>query len=378
MSWTFFLRINNQTDRELTTDGKNYSLKNGIWYRDRKDNRKPTSVGPGKNKQALGIRAANGTWTGYECQCTWFDSTEGSGNLGSIELQINVPFSGDNSSTFEANGLYELDGWKKIPKSGNSWTKTVTVLQIGGELVAVEDNESEETKEVRISHDHYEMLLSQSTELIANWPDLENEVPEGAIDPDRSMPNEYLYPPPEFVLCRSKATPIPKELWAGLSDRTFQSLYSKTQLVDEYFHVRVSFMNTNPREWVVIPEGKKVTTFKSTTIESSIKTTLETSFSIKTSLETKSGDPLKGREIAAKIEAEYSQKNVLEESTSRIDTESVTVEIEPRDYTRTYVPWVFSNAVAIYRKTKKGNYGLVAVSEWADFQNYRTFRQDSH
>jgi hypothetical protein len=378
MAWTFHLNINNQSGRPLTTDHGNYDLKWGYWYRGNRDNQAPVSVDAGKNIQALGIRAARGLAEGYEFTCTWRDSTTGDGNLGTVALHVDVPYSGSNRSHLAVNGLYKQDGWADLPRSGSSFIRSMTIMVIGGELVAVDSDsqELEELEEIENSYNAYQALLAQNNELIERWPDLERTIKEGRIDPIKSMPERAIYPPEKFILGRSAPTTIPKEQWNGLADARFSTLYSKINSVEEYFSAAVYSINTNTRDWESIPAGVAKKTVKSTEVTSSIKTVLETNFSVKVSLETKSGDPKLGREIAAKLESTYSQKNVLEKSTTRIDRETVEVNIPAVDFSRLFVPWVFSTAVMIYRKTKKGDYGLVAVSEWADLQLYKTYKHD--
>ncbi|HEX8843954.1 MAG TPA: hypothetical protein VF791_04895 [Pyrinomonadaceae bacterium] len=376
MAWTFHLNINNQSGRELTTDAGNYDLKWGFWYRNNRDNQTPVSVDAGKNIQALGIRAARGTWTGYQFTCTWRDTTIGPGNFGTIALHIDVPYSGSNRSDLAVNGLYQQDGWERLPSGGSSFVRSITITVIEGELVAVDSDlpDLKDLEEIEDSYNQYQLLLAQNHELLENWPELERTIKEGPIIPINSMPNQAFYPPERFILGRSAPTTIPKKQWAGLADPRYQSLYSKNMFVEEYFSAAVYSINTNPRNWEPIPAGTAKKTVKSTSVTSSIKTVLETNFSIKVSLEAKSGNPKLGKAIAAKLESAYSQKNVLEKSTTRVDSETVEVNVPAVDFNRLFVPWVFSTAVMIYRKTKKGDYGLVAVSEWADLQLYKTYK----
>jgi len=378
MTWTFHLNINNQSGRELATDWGNYHLKWGYWYRGNRDGQAPISVAAGENPQALGIRAARGLAEGYEFTCTWRDPTIGPGNFGTVALHVNVPYAGSNSSSLAVNGLYQQSGWERLPSRGSSFVRSITIMVIEDELVAVDSDspELEELQEIENSHNQYELLLAQNHELLESWPDLERTVKEGAIVPITSMPEEAKYPPQRFILGRSAPTTIPKRQWDGLADPKYPSLYSKHMRVEEYFSAAVYSINTNPRAWESIPAGTAKKTVRSTEVTSSIKTVLETNFSIKVSLEAKSGNPKLGREIAAKLESTYSQKSVLEKSTTRVDKETVEVNVPAVDFSRLFVPWVFSTAVMIYRKTKKGDYGLVAVSEWADLQLYKTYKHD--
>ncbi len=375
MAWTFHLNINNQSGRELVTDAGNYDLKWGFWYRNNRDNQAPLTVGVGENIQALGIRAARGTATGYEFICTWRDTTTGS-NFGTITLHVDVPYSEPNRSRLAVNGLYTQEGWADLPRRGSSFIRAITIRVFRGELVAVDSDSPalEELEEIEASYNAYQMLLAQNNELIESWPDLERTVKEGRINPIKSMPEEADYPPERFILGRSAPTKIPEKQWDGLYDPRFPTPYAKDTFVEEYFSAAVYSINTAQRDWESIPAGTAKKTVRSTEVSSAIKTVLETNFSVKVSLETKSGDPKLGREIAAKLESTYSQKSVLEKSTSRIDRETVEVNIPAVDFSRLFVPWVFSTAVMIYRKTKEGKYGLVAVSEWADLQLYKTYK----
>jgi hypothetical protein len=378
MAWTFNFNINNQSGRELVTDKANYDLKWGYWYRDNVDDREPISVPAGKNIQALGIRAARGTWTGYECICTWRDNTDGPGNYGTISLSIDVPFSGDNKSSCTGTGLYNIDGWTDLPKSGNSFVRSIIVTVVDGKLMAEVDNtiepkDQKQLQETENSFNQYQTLLSGANELVENWLELEKNIPQKSLDPTKSLPKEPVYPPEMFLLVRSSPKSIEKAKWVGIFDPRYQTTYTKQTFVEEYFSVSVWSINTNPRDWESIPSGTGKKTVKSTEVTSSIKTVLETNISIKASLSTKAGDPKVGGEIAASLESSYSQKNVLEESRSRIEKDEVTVDIKPAEQDRLFVPWVFSQAIVIYRKTKKGTYGVVAISEWADLQLFKTY-----
>lgn len=368
MVWSFRMNITNGTDRELTVSAPD--LKWGIWYTDGVDKRKPVSIPPGKTKYALGIRASKGTATGYECDCTWLDQSAHS--YGSISLYIDVPYTADNKSDFHTSGVFRGDGWQPLPKRGHNFTRNVTITEAFGALQVSEDTLS-------VEDDDPEYLALVAAELSASatmedWADLQHLDVVDQFDPVTAMPDTYKLPPKEQFIGRGEVIEIDKRDWAGLSDPKLPNAYAKQLRADRYFAVPVYSINTNTRATEVVPAGVRKTTMRAAEVTSTIRSVLETHVSIGTSLEASAEDKLAGQRVAAKLESAFSIQNVREASTTHIVREETKIEIEPVDYDRVFVPWVFSTTVALYCQNKDGDVRLVAISQWAMEQLFRTYK----
>ncbi|WP_052262212.1 hypothetical protein [Pseudoalteromonas luteoviolacea] len=359
-SWVFKLNINNQTDRDLTLTNSNLSW--GYWYRDNEDDSAPVTVPARENVEALGVRAASGTWTGYECDATWKDETKGEGNLGTISLYIDVPFSGDNESSLDVNGLVSVEGWEDLPKSGHHFTRNITVIEVGNQLQVLD----EDVQRVQSEFLEYLNVTAELNAVVQNWDVLKDVEAKNEFNILEYVPKGYMYPPKDTLLFRTDKHLIEKKLWQGIADPIYTSRYAKDTYVDEYFSVGLYFVNTNPRLTETIPAG--VTKAYETTVEvtSAIKSTLTNFMSIRAALKVESKDPISGSAIASELESTYSVQNVLEESNSYFKREKQTIELERSENNRLFVQWLFSTAVCIYRKDKKGNVSLVSISEWGE------------
>ncbi|MGB5556553.1 MAG: hypothetical protein WBN04_00915 [Paracoccaceae bacterium] len=369
MVWALRLNVTNGTDRELTVSAPD--LKWGYWYTDSKDNTKPRSIAPGETAYALGIRAARGTWTGYECSCTWLDKTKPS--YGAVSIYVDVPYVGNSSGIFDTSGLYSQAGWTALEKKSSSFTRNVTITAIMGKMQVTEDTLREDEGDDPDYHRFMELELA-SNQLVQNWEELEALEEVYQFDAAAAMPDKYMYPPKEFFIARGAVVEIEKSEWSGVGDSLYNSDYAKQMYADRYFAVPVYSINTNPRATETVPAGVRKTTMHYAEVASTIHSTLETNYSIKTSLEAEASNKVTGQRVAAKLESEFSLRNVLEESTTRIDKEETKIEIEPADYDRLFVPWVFSTTVAVYCRNKKGKFRLVAISQWAVEQLYRTYK----
>jgi hypothetical protein len=356
-SWVFKFYITNKTNYTFTV--KDDRLRWGYWYRENKKNNGPISIKPNEKIEVLGIRAPDNTPSGYECYCRWESP------IGSINLKIDVPYSTSNSSYLEPKGLVTVDGWKDLPKSGHEFTREIVLLQMKEAETGQDDY-----KEIVETDENYIRLIKLSNdtnEMMENWLDLKKSLePVEDFNPWDKIPKEYKYPPKKFFLARSEPSDIAKSLWDGVGDSKYPSLYAKQTFVKRYFAVAAYSINTNPREVQSIAAGVSVYTEKTTEVSSSIKETLTKEWSIKDSLEAKSGDPKVGLEVSRKIEGQFSRKNVLEKSNSTVVREKHEVKIEKEPFDRLFVPWVFSQAILIYREKLDGTFGLVCISEWAD------------
>ncbi len=350
-AWEFFLYINNQTSHTLTVD--QMKLDWGVWYLDSTDDREPIQVNPDESVQALGIRAAKGTATGYECRCRWAYKDENKKTHYSIDLKIDVPYSSNNLSTLTASGDIKVEGWEQLPKGGHNFTRTITVREVNC------SGDSETTLDSK-EKAYFDLFMSNN-EMIQDWNKLQAGLTETEqFNPMEEIPKEYVFPPKNIFICRSTAHTIPKEDWEELFDPIYEYTWQKEKHIAEYFSVAVHSVNTNPRNTISIPVGIEVVQESSVEITSSIKNTLTTTMSIRALLKGEYSG------LSAELEANYSISDVLEKSTSRVEREAKSITIGKADKNRLFVPWVFSTAIAVYRRKKDGSVSLVAVSEWAN------------
>lgn len=368
MAWTFRLNITNGTDRELKVSAPD--LKWGYWYTNNSDKTAPVSIPAGKTKYALGIRAARGTWTGYECACTWLDDEAGS--YGSVSLYINVPYVGKNGSRFNTSGLYHSAGWEALPTSGTSFTRNVTITAADGQLEVTEDTLTAEAEDP----EYIAMLDAElaSRDMVENWSSLKDMAVVDQFDPVAEIPDTYQLPPKERFIARGEAMEIDKPDWPGIGDPKLPNAYAKQVRADRYFAVPIYSVNTNTRATEVVPAGVRKTTMRAAEVTSTIHSVLETNFSIGTSLEAEANNKITGQRLAAKLESEFSIRSVVEKSSTHIERTETKIEIEPVDYDRIFVPWVFSTTVALYCQNKRGEFRLVAISQWAMEQLFRTYK----
>lgn len=379
MSWTFYLTITNATDRKLKLNSS--STEWGIWYRNSSDKEGPVDIEPHSTIQALGIRAAKGTWTGYECLAQWRDVVpRGEKGYGAVTLMISVPFSADNKSSFTAGGALTATGWFDLPTSGHDFNRSVTIRAGRDKQLVVEENTmpnpAEKVKLDLVDAEYKNYLLEYAAKNpdVRNWKDIESRLEQV----DDFNPLMYIPDGPftaRRLLARSDRYVIEPYLWQGIGDSDYPSPYAKDLFVDEYFAVAIYSVGNNPRTFINVPAGSTRRTSERVTVTSAIKNILTISWSLKTSLSAKASDPVSGSEVASSLDMEFGVTDVLE--TSRESVKETIIEEEftaPADSDVLIVPWVFSKAVIIYRRSKKGNVSLVAVSDWADMQFFKSYR----
>jgi len=294
----------------------------------------------------------------HQCNCVWQDSKQGPGNFGTISLRIDVPFSGDNGSSLDVAGLYDVEGWSDLQSGGHNFTRLLTIVEVGGELSVEEDTLYDESKSDP-DYFRFQQLKMQSNLEVQDWHSLKKLKVQDQFDPKEFLPKKYLYPPKAFLICRTDKHTIDNKLWPGIGDPIFTTNYQKSTYVEEYFSVSFYSINTNPRKTESISAGTSQAIETTIEVTSAIKSTIENNISKRALLKTETKVPKIGSEIAAEMETKYSQTNVLEESTSKLERTTKTIKIAPSDKDRLF-------AVAVYRKRKNGNIDLIAISEWAN------------
>ena len=385
MAWKFFLTITNNTDRNLEVVSS--SAEWGHWYRNGIDNTEPCSINPGATLQAVGVRASTGTWTGYECHVQWKDvAPSGQPNYGNISLTVDVPFVGMNQSDLAIAGMLWGSGWTPIGTSGSDFVRSVAVnVGPSGDLVVSEVPGSTDPALFGPPADSLdEILTAEYQEFIAavlaknpdvrDWNSIRDRLPEV----EKFNPVEHLPQKPtlsERLLARTDPTLVEPSLWSGINDPQCPTLAAKKLFVDEYFWVKIYSVGTNPRDIISLPAGSSKEVSDRIMITSAVRHILTQNLSIRSSLTGGASDPESGANIAASMDMEGGFTNVLEESTETV-SETIRSErfVAPEDQDLHIVPWVISEAAVLYRLDKKGNVRLLAISDWATTQLFKSYR----
>lgn len=332
-SWKFKLIVNNTTDRKLSLKNKNLNW--GHWDLGDKE-APPIDIEARSNQEVLGIRASHGTWTGYQCSCSWVDETKGKESYGSLSLEIDVPFTADNHSKLQKNGYLYIDGWSDLPKRGHHFIRSIDISLIDEKLQVTGDRiESDVFSPEDEEYSSYLDQLMTMNDTVADWEKLKKIEELSYFDPLAKLPGKYKLPP-IFLIGRSPIMEIPQKEWPGVGDPIFESFVQKKKYVKEYFAVGIYTVNTDTRATETIVAGVTTaveTTAVETTVEvtSAIKNTLATHYSIKTSLSAKGTDPKKSVELAATLESEFKIDSAYEESCSKLERETRKVEIAPSE-----------------------------------------------
>lgn len=355
IAWEFFLYITNRTKYVLTLNSA--KLNWGVWYRNSQDNQdesRPISVTSQESIQALGIRAAHGTATGYECRCVWSVEKDGKG-YGTIDLKINVPYTGKNTSTLTSTKNIRVEGWEDLPQKGHNFTRSIVISDLAELSVP---NELPQQMPDPQDKAYYDLLMSNN-EMVQDWSKLKKLEEKEFFTPIEHLPEKYTFPPREIFVGRSAQNVIRPEMWEQIDDPIYQYFWQKQEYVEQYFSVAIYSVNTDPRQTVSVSKGVEVVQEGSVEVTSSITNTLTTTLSLRALLKAEYSG------LAAELESNYSVEDVRAESNSRVERESKTITIGASEKNRLFVPWVFSTALAIYRQKKDGTITLIGISEWA-------------
>lgn len=381
MPWTFFLTITNGTDRDLVVSSSNLNW--GDWYTNSTDDKGPVTIPAGQTIQAVGARAARGTWTGYEFSCTWTDKVpEGESSYGSVDLYIDVPFSGSNESSLRSTGLLKVGGWEDLPSSGHNFTRAITISTPISNSVDQISNRIDGLmyKEPQVTNDDYPSYLERlyaANPNIQDWSSVEKILKEvDSFSITNNIPKQFDLV--STLVARSAPHDIKPELWSGIGDPIYRDPYAQKMGVKRYFAVTLYAVTTNPRS--IVSLVRKETRKFSETVEVTtvVHNTLTVNWSIKQSLSDKSAFPELGFELSQEISQEFGVQNVLEVSTTKVNhIEQEQTFTAPDDSDLLIVPWIFSTIVLMYREDKRGHIELIAGSEWAMAQIFKSYLLDS-
>ena len=225
MPWTFFLTITNVTDRDLVVSSSNLNW--GDWYTNSSDDNGPVTVPAGQTVQAVGVRAASGTWTGYEFSCVWTDKVPpGATSYGAINLYIDVPFSGSNNSSCTANGLLTIEGWKPLPSDGYNFVSAITINT--PILAAMRDYKTPKTandKDAPQYEEYFQKLYSTNPK-IEDWSSVQENLKEvKSFNINDNIPQKV-----ELIstlLARSQPYDIEPQSWQGIGDPVYRNSYAQ-------------------------------------------------------------------------------------------------------------------------------------------------------
>ncbi|HET7433687.1 MAG TPA: hypothetical protein VFN10_03125 [Thermoanaerobaculia bacterium] len=401
MPWTFYLNMTNGTPRTLELVQQHLSW--GYWYRGDEDDAAPISIAPNQTLQVLGVRAASGSATGYECTAVWADVVPGGEKaFGTIDFGIDVPYSKSNSSRMHWIAPLKVDGWSDIPSSGHNFVRSVTVSVEGGALVARDTTATPATGDgtsAKTQNAGADGGVTQESDGAAGkkpvndeddrrhaaWlaafdaanPDLRNyeevlTLPEvQSFNVIENLPKVPELPPTRVLLARTKPLTIPHSEWSGFADPIFTTRYSRDIFVKDYVALAVHAINCNPRDVISLAPGETYTYRKRTEVTLFIRTLETNTWSLKTALSAEGTNPTQTAKVAASIESTFGVEKVLEDSTNRVVEEVLEETFKaPDDHGQLIVPYVFSMIALIYRIRKDPAVPpeLMAVSEWARFQ----------
>ncbi len=125
MTWTFYLNVTNDTDRDLELVES--QLHWGYWNTDGEEDKKPQSIKAGETIQAVGTKSAFGP-NGYEFSCSWKDQNNTTQTpYGVVSLYVNVPYNDPNEARCLANGYFEVAEWKDIPHDGHNFVRNIRI-----------------------------------------------------------------------------------------------------------------------------------------------------------------------------------------------------------------------------------------------------------
>lgn len=273
-----------------------------------------------------------------------------------------------------ATGALNIGGWENLPKSGHNFVRAITISTPLSRLVYQESKvTNEEDEQLYIS---YLEKLQVANPNIQDWPSVEKMLKEvDSFSIQDNIPKQFDLI--STLIARSAPHEIKPELWRGIGDPIYRDPYAQKIGVKRYFAVTVYSVTTDPR--AIVSLVRKETRKFSETVEVTtvIHNTLTVSWSIKQSLSEKSLLPEIGLEVAQELSQEFGVQNVLENSTTKTThVEKEQTFTAPDDSDLLIIPWVFSTSLIIYREDNRGRIGLVAVSEWAMAQIFKSYLLD--
>ncbi len=362
MTWTFYLNITNNTDRDLEVLSS--QLYWGYWNTNGQEDKGPQIIHSGRSVQAVGVKAAAGP-NGYEFSCSWKDKNKANElPYGVISLYVDVPHRSSNKASCTSNGLLSVDGWEVFPEGGHNFVRNITISNKLQERV---NSGSEELEWFKIRH------LEEIEDL--RTLDVNDYIPKGLNFEKQKV-------------CRTPVFHIPERLWDAIEDPDFNSMYAKEQSVNQYFSVAITCLQADAENVVTVSRGSKRNVKYEFTTRSKSKKVEETVLSIESSLRFKKnlsvttkvpiGEASTSTELEANLKTKFDLKIFREDEEERQRKETKEDLIEaPVNKDLEVVPWTNSKMVLLYRTDKKNVTTLIGASEWVINHILRSYERDA-
>lgn len=363
MTWTFYLNVTNDTDRDLELVES--QLHWGYWNTDGEEDKKPQTIKAGETIQAVGAKSAFGP-NGYEFSCSWKDQNNTTQSpYGVVSLYVNVPYNDPNEARCLANGYFEVTEWKDIPHDGHNFVRNIRI-----------SNKMDKLKQKEIRNN-----------LFTDWSKIKtlNEIEDvREIDLNQSIPSGVHFE--KMPLFRTPLFNISKQLWDGVNDVEIDSLYLKQREAQQYFSVEVTCLRGDASKIETVTKKGKITVIdeyglstaskaveeKVCTIETALKFTEKVSVSdekvVKASV---------AQELQAELKAKFNILNAVTKEQHQTEKNSKTRVFEaPSDKDMDVVPWIFSKMILLYRTDNNNITTLIGASEWDYAVLHRTHVYD--
>lgn len=363
MAWTFYLNVTNDTDRDLELIES--QLHWGYWNTDGEEDKKPQTIKAGQTIQAVGAKSAFGP-NGYEFSCSWKDkNSETQAPYGVISLYVNVPYNDPNEARCRANGYFEVAEWKDIPHDGHSFVRNI---RISNKLDKLRQNDTKNNLETDWSKINTLVEIEDVRDI-----DLNQYIPSGVHFEKMS-----LFKTPIFT--------IPKRLFDGVNDLTFDSLYLKQREVQQYYSVEVTSLRADASKIETVTKKGKITvkdefglSTTSKVVEEKVST-IETAFKFTEKISVSDEKVVKAsvaQELQAELKAKFNILNAVTTEQQQTEKKSKERVFEaPSDKDMDVVPWIFSKMILLYRTDNNNVTTLIGASEWDYAVLHRTHLYD--
>ncbi|WP_342535261.1 hypothetical protein MHI04_00850 [Lysinibacillus sp. FSL K6-1151] len=363
MTWTFYLNVTNDTDRDLELVES--QLHWGYWNTGGEEDKEPQSIKAGETIQAVGAKSAFGP-NGYEFSCSWKDkNNEYQAPYGVISLYVNVPYNDPNEARCRANGYFEVAEWKDITHDGHNFVRNIRI-----------SNKLDKWRQKEISNN-----------LFTDWSKIKTlkEIEDVRdIDLNQYIPSGVHFE--KMSLFRTSLFNISKILWDGVNDLEFDSLYLKQREAQQYFSVEVTCLRADATKIETVTKKGKITvkdeyglSTASKVVEEKVST-IETAFKFTEKISVSEEKVVKAsvaQELQAELKAKFNILNAVTKEQQQTEKKSKERVFEaPSDKDMDVVPWIFSKMILLYRTDNNNVTTLIGASEWDYAVLHRTHVYD--
>ena len=355
MAWTFYLNVTNDTERDLEVVES--QLHWGYWNTNGEEDKGPQAIKAGETVQVVGVKSAFGP-NGYEFSCSWKDNNVDSNGekqfpYGVVSLYVNVPYNDPNEATYSVNGYFEVEEWEDIPHDGHNFVRSIRIIN------KLDKIQRKKTKNI----------------LYTDWSKIEqlNEIDHVKdIDLNEYIPSGIHFE--KMSLFRTPVFHISNDLWDGVNDLEFNSLYLKEREAKQYFSVEVTCLRADASKIETVSKKGKITVKDEYGLSTASKIVEEKVSSIETALkftekvsvsEEKVVKASVAQELQAEFKAKFNVLNAVTKEQQRTERQSKERVFEaPSDKDMDVVPWIFSKMILLYRTDKEDGTTLIGASEW--------------